>query len=94
MNWLERHAIRLALLLLLVSALMLLLSGCATQPPVLAPSAQPRLPPLPMEARQPPAPDWCSPTCSAGVERDLSSWATTLTGPQPPEPPASEPMTR
>lgn len=72
--------------------LALLLSACATPPQPPGPNVEPpRLPPLPAEARQPPAPDWCSPTCSAGAEAALSSWRDTLMPPQPPEQPASAP---
>ncbi|MCX8003429.1 MAG: hypothetical protein N2688_00485 [Burkholderiaceae bacterium] len=91
-DWVEKHAIKLGLLLWLVIALSLLLTGCVSLPPVPPQAVQPpQLPSLPLEARQPPAPAFCSPTCSAGVERELSSWQSMLTGPLPREPPASAP---
>lgn len=72
------------------------LTACAPQqlqpqPAVIAP---PAVPPLPMQARQPPAPAWCSPTCSAALQIELQSWQRSLTSAAPPERPASGPMTR
>ncbi len=65
-------------------ALMLLASGCTTTPagspqPSVAP---PRIPPLAPEARQQPAPQWCSPTCSAGLTRERESWRKLMTQPE------------
>lgn len=66
-------------LTLLVPAV--LLTGClgVLKPsPPSAPSAPPvpppQIPSLPAEARQPPTPELCSPTCSAGLQRLLDSW--------------------
>jgi hypothetical protein len=33
-----------------------------------------QVPPLPQQAKQPPAPELCSPTCSDGLRRRLESW--------------------
>lgn len=64
--------------------LMLLASGCATKPASsLPPSVAPaRIPPLPLEARQPVAPLWCSPTCSNGLTLERESWRQRLTAPE------------
>jgi hypothetical protein len=60
--------------------LPMLLTGCAsppTSPQIVAP---PLIPPLPQEARQPPAPS-CSPSCSGALRRELQSWLDLLTPP-------------
>ena len=74
----------------------LLLAACASAPLPLPPVviAPPGIPPLPLEARQPPAPGWCSPTCSAGLTRLRETWLQRLTLPASPAPPASEPTTK
>ena len=65
-------------LMLLVPAL--LLTSCAVVPKPSPPNAPPtvtkppELPALPQEARQPPTPELCSPSCSAGLRRRLESW--------------------
>ena len=61
--------------------LMLLASGCVTKPASsLPPSVAPaRIPPLPLEARQPAAPPWCSPTCSRGLMLERESWQQRMT---------------
>ena len=65
-------------LMLLVPGL--LLTSCAVGPKPSAPSAPPtvtkplEIPALPQEARQPPTPELCSPSCSAGLRRRLESW--------------------
>ena len=69
------------LLLLALLTPMLLASGCAVKPassppPSVAPA---RIPPLSPEARQPPAPPWCSPTCSHGLTKERESWRQRLT---------------
>lgn len=82
---------------LMLAVLALLLTACAAPPtPTLPPSvvAPPRIPPLPQAARQPPAPAWCSPTCSAALTRERENWLQRLTLPMPPASPASGPMTR
>ena len=71
------------LLLPALLALMLLATGCATKPqssppPSVAPA---RIPPLPLEAKQPPAPQWCSPTCSHGLMHERESWRQLMTMP-------------
>lgn len=77
-------------------ALALLLAACATPPkppprPVVI--QPPAIPPLPSAARQPPAPDWCLPTCSAGLTTRRANWQQRLTPPAPQASPASAPMT-
>ncbi|MOA50037.1 hypothetical protein D3C78_1730060 [compost metagenome] len=55
---------------------ILLASACTTTLPDMPPpqATAPRIPPLPLDAKQPPAPPWCSPTCSYGLmlERENS----------------------
>ena len=61
---------------LVLLVLMLLASGCAS-PPCDTPAPRvtaPRIPPLPQEAIQPHAPQWCSPTCSHGLMLERESW--------------------
>lgn len=55
----------------LLCALWLLVTGCATAPQPLPPLVidPPSIPPLPLQARQPPAPAICLPTCSDGLTR-------------------------
>jgi len=48
-----------------------------------------RIPPLSPEARQPPAPPWCSPTCSHGLMNERESWRQRLTEPELPAASAS-----
>ncbi len=72
------------LLILALLALMLLASGCATKvpsspPPSVAPA---RIPPLSPEARQPPAPPWCSPNCATGLMHERESWRKLMTEPE------------
>lgn len=76
----------LTLLLLIVP-----LVGCETSTPAPSRSA---VPPLPKEARQPPAPPECSPTCSQALNVELERLAEWLTNVAPPAPPASAPTTR
>ncbi|QJD55078.1 putative phosphodiesterase [Pseudomonas phage MR15] len=70
--------------LLMLLSLTLLATGCASK----LESWQPRqvvcpaIPELPNEARQPPAPPWCSPTCSAGLTRERESWQRLMTNPE------------
>ena len=73
---------QLLMLALLVS--MLLASGCSTkapnsQPPSVAPA---RIPPLSPEARQPPAPPWCSPNCATGLMLERENWRKHMTAPE------------
>ncbi len=77
-----RNNERLPMALLL--GLMLLVSGCATKPADSPPLsvAPARIPPLPLEARQPAAPQWCSPTCSRGLMLERESWRQRLTAPE------------
>ena len=69
------------LLMLALLAPMLLASGCSTKAPSsLPPSVAPaRITPLSPEARQPPAPPWCSPTCSHGLTNERESWRRLMT---------------
>ena len=68
--------------------LLMWLAGCASTLP--ASSVAPALiPPLPAQARQPPAPAWCSPTCSAALTAERESWLRLLTPPAAPGLPAS-----
>lgn len=62
---------------------MLLASGCAVTPPSSPPPsvAPARIPPLSPEARQLPAPPWCSPTCSHGLTNERESWRKLMTAP-------------
>ena len=62
-----KHEIPLSLNALGLTLLLMLCAGCAPAPLVVP--AQ-RLP-LPPEARQPPTPEICQPTCSAGLARLL-----------------------
>ncbi len=82
---------KLALPALLLLALLLsaTLSGCASQPTYL-PIEAPRLPPLPAEARQPPIPSECLPTCSDALTTEQKSWLPTPIKPVSPASPASE----
>ncbi len=58
---------------LMLLALVLSVTGCATAPTRwLAPQSS-EIPPLPTEARQGPMPSICSPTCSAGLATELKS---------------------
>ncbi|SIR98693.1 hypothetical protein SAMN05216501_3092 [Pseudomonas putida] len=72
------------LLMLALLTPMLLVSGCATKPESLPPPsvAPARIPPLSPEARQPPAPPWCSPTCSHGLMLERESWRKLMTKPE------------
>ncbi len=68
----------------LLLGLMLLASGCATKPESsLPPSVVPaRIPPLRLEAMQPAAPPWCSPTCSHGLTLERENWRKLMTVPE------------
>lgn len=82
---------------LMLLPLVLLLTGCAHAPPNLLPAVvvpPPQIPPLPREARQPPLPAWCSPTCSAGLTTQRESWLRLSTEPLSPAEPANGPTTR
>lgn len=66
---------------LTLMALLLTISGCATNSPSCKPdSVEPaRVPELPSAARQQPAPPWCSPTCTEAVRADSQKSAQRLT---------------
>lgn len=83
------HRNRLHVIALTLLLLVLLFGGCATPRvlPVVAP-----VPPLPLEARQPPAPPSCQPSCSIALERLLSSLLPSPTSAAPPARPASAPI--
>jgi hypothetical protein len=72
------------LLMPVLLTLMLLASGCTTQPQISRPPsvAPARIPQLPIEAKQPPAPQWCSPTCSHGLMLERESWRKRMTAPE------------
>ena len=72
------------LLMLALLGPILLVSGCATKresspPTSVAPA---RIAPLSPEARQPPAPPWCSPNCSTGLLIRIESWRQHMTKPE------------
>lgn len=72
------------LLILMLLGPMLLASGCAVKPHSSLPLsvAPARIPPLSPEAKQPPAPLWCSPTCSHGLMKERESWRKLMTKPK------------
>ena len=74
----------------------LLLAACASASRPLPPLAvpPPAIPPLPLQARQPPPPPICSPTCSAGLTTLRASLLLPPTTPALPGWPASAAMTR
>ncbi len=76
--------------LMMLLTLVLLTWGCSSVPsrPVVVPP-----PPLPPEARQPPAPSWCLPTCSAALSRTHGAWLNSPTSAASPGLPASGPTT-
>lgn len=90
---LNRTPRALALTLVLLA---LLLSACSSTPPSLPPAvvAPPAIPPLPREARQPPVPAWCSPSCYGGLTSIRESWLNTPMRLGSPARPASGPTTR
>jgi len=69
---------------LMLLSLTLLVSGCASKQENWLPdqTAPPAIPSLPSEARQPPAPPWCSPTCSSGLTKERESWQGLMTQPE------------
>lgn len=71
-----------------VMLLPLLLAACASAPNNSPPSVAPLVPPLPLEARQPALPAWCSPTCSAGWRRMVETLLQPQTQPTVPVSPA------
>lgn len=78
--------------LMLLLGLLLLLQACASGPKFLpAPVVvQPLvLPPLPSQARQPPRPAICLPTCLSGLTRLRESLLSSPKAPASPEPSAS-----
>ena len=75
-NWMLRGA--------MLTALVLSATGCAQTSTVIAPPPEPpRIPALPEQAKQPPLPSMCSPTCSAGLTKLRGSWQQRLTLPTP-----------
>ena len=72
---------RTRLQLWMLAPLMLLVTGCMSEPPSLQPLPA-AIPELPSEARQPPAPQWCSPTCSSGLTKERESWRLRMTAPE------------
>ena len=59
----------------------------------LVPAPCPQVPQLPVEARQPPTPTFCSPDCSTQLGSYLSTWRQKLTAAASPAGPASAPTT-
>jgi hypothetical protein len=78
------HEFRLLRRALMLWLPMLLLSACTTRPETwsAAQVAPPAVPQLPSEARQPPAPPWCSPNCSRGLTSERASWQKRMTPPE------------
>ena len=72
---------------------VLLLSACASAPPISLPAACPTVPPLPLAARQPTTAPVCLPTCSAALQSALTNWQSRLTAPALPASSASAPTT-
>ena len=72
---------RTRLQLWMLVPLMLLVTGCMSKPASLLPLPA-AIPDLPNEARQPPAPQWCSPTCSSGLTKERESWRQLMTMPE------------
>ena len=72
---------RIRLQLWMPVTLILLVCGC-TSKPVSLPLLPVAIPELPIEARQPSAPLWCSPTCSSGLIKERESWQRLMTGPK------------
>ncbi|SAK20044.1 hypothetical protein UA18_02366 [Burkholderia multivorans] len=77
----EQPRSRMLLLLVLPLAACSSVSTSSSQPPA--------IPPLPPEARQPPTPSICLPTCSAGLTSARESWRNMLTVPASPASSAS-----
>ncbi|VVN76537.1 hypothetical protein PS833_00772 [Pseudomonas fluorescens] len=77
-----KNRTRLRPLMLLVP--MLLLCACGMQPTDLQPLpvTAPVIPGLPDEAKQPPAPQWCFPTCSNGLMHERENWLRPMTVPE------------
>ena len=80
---------------LMLLPLIMLLSACASKPVVLPlePVSAPAIPALPSQAMQPDSPQWCSPSCSAGLMRERENWQERMTELEHPVWPAKEPTT-
>ena len=72
---------RTRLHLWMLALLTLQVTGC-TSKPVSLPPLPAAIPELPSEARQPPAPQWCSPNCSSGLTKERESWLRRMTEPE------------
>ena len=71
-------------LVLLCSSSSLLLASCVTVSPFLRPGPVAAIPELAEEAKEPPRPEICQPTCAEGwtkLKRELSSLQTVPPGP-------------
>lgn len=81
---------------LMLAALLSLMSACGASLPVSPPEPvpPPKIPPLPLNARQPLPPSQCSLNCSAGAANDAQSSLDTLTTLGLPAGSASAPTTR
>ena len=71
---------------LMLPALLMLLTGCGSVSRITS-----DVPRLPQEARQPPTPAWCMPSCSGALTRDYDSLLPLPTSAEPPGKPASGP---
>lgn len=83
--------------LLVLALLPALLIACASPPSEPPPRAEvqcQRIPPMPQAARQPSTPDWCSPTCLHGWNREVETLRALLESAAPPAPSASGNGTR
>jgi hypothetical protein len=83
--------------LLALSLLPALLIACAAPPSAPPPPAEvqcQRIQPMPQAARQPPTPEWCSPTCLHGWNREVETLRALLDSVAPPAPSASASGTR
>ena len=72
---------RAALQFWMLAPLTLLVAGCMSKP-VSSPPLPAAIPELPYEARQPPAPQWCFPTCSSGLTKEREIWRLLMTEPE------------
>lgn len=68
-----------SLLPLMLLPLIALLPACASTSSGY-PVAPPAVPPLPVEARQPTPPEWCSPSCSSKWSAEAEIWRQRLIG--------------
>ena len=82
---------------LMLSALVMSVTGCASNSQPSNPPAvvePPAIPSLPQSARQSPLPSFCSPTCLQALTTLRESWQKLLIEVTPQDLPANESMTR